>query len=217
MLRQRRTEVQLLSKHQVEALLRAITNPTVKLMTRLALQTGLRKEELATFPRRYVVDPTRQDARSSLVRVTLDPTDMKTKDDQERRIDVPARLMADLQHYATHTRGALERLSGEQPPQLFLNKNGQPWTRGGRTLNNLYNRLGLSFRVTPHMLRHTYATHTLYDMRQRQVSADPLLYVRNRLGHASITTTERYLHLLDEVEDDLMTRYQEYIDTLSAD
>jgi integrase len=39
--------------------------------------------------------------------------------------------------------------------------------------------------------------------------------VRDRLGHASVTTTERYLHYLEEVEDDVMTKYQEEIDGLS--
>lgn len=63
----------------------------------------------------------------------------------------------------------------------------------------LLNNLGLSFKVTPHTLRHTYATHTLYEMRQRKTQIDPLLYIRDRLGHSSILTTEKYLHYLSHV------------------
>jgi len=40
----------------------------------------------------------------------------------------------------------------------------------------------------------------------------PLIYVRDRLGHSSITTTEKYLHFLDDIEDDLRTSYQEEIE-----
>ena len=64
------------------------------------------------------------------------------------------------------------------------------------------------------MLRHTYATHTLYEMRQRKTQIDPLLYIRDRLGHSSILTTEKYLHYLSEVEENLITSYQEEIDSL---
>ena len=113
-----------------------------------------------------------------------------------------------------HRRSALEILSGQMQQSLFLNKQGQPWADGGRGLNNLYRRLGLPFKVTPHILRHTYATHTLYGLRERQSRFDPLLYVRDRLGHSSVSTTEKYLHLLSEVEDDLMTNYQREIDAL---
>ena len=64
----------------------------------------------------------------------------------------------------------------------------------------------------PHMLRHTYATYTLYEMRKRGSSVDPLMYVRDRLGHSSITTTEQYLHYLSLVEDEVVTDFQDEID-----
>ncbi|MBN0224280.1 tyrosine-type recombinase/integrase, partial [Pseudomonas aeruginosa] len=70
------------------------------------------------------------------------------------------------------------------------------------------------FTVTPHMLRHTYATHTLHDMRRRKSVIDPLLYVRDRLGHSSVATTQRYLHLISMIEDDVMGEYQEFIDSV---
>lgn len=214
-LKQHPTEVRLLSKSQIQQFLSAITGPTQMLIARLALQTGLRKEELATFPVRYVVDPSHYDERSAIVRVNMRPEDMKTKGDKPRAIDVPRRLMADLSKYIKHERAVLQEISGERQTELFLNRNGQPWAGGGRTLNNLWARLDLGFKVTPHILRHTFATHTLYDLRQRRVSVDPLMYVRDRLGHSSIKTTERYLHYLSEVEDDLMTHFQEEVDALS--
>lgn len=49
-------------------------------------------------------------------------------------------------------------------------------------------------------------------MRQNKTSQDPLLYLKQRLGHSSINSTLIYLHYLDQVEDELMTSYQEEID-----
>jgi integrase len=214
MLKTQPTEIRVLSRQQVKVLLMRIENPTLLLITRLALATGMRKEELATFPVSYVIETAQHDLYKEFIRVKLDPKTMKIKGGKERSIDIPIRMMEDLRQYVIHRRSSLETLSGEVQLPLFLNKQGQPWADGGRGLNNLYRRLSLPFKLTPHVLRHTYATHTLYGLRERQSRFDPLLYVRDRLGHSSVSTTEKYLHLLSEVEDDLMTNYQQEIDAL---
>jgi integrase/recombinase XerD len=120
--------------------------------------------------------------------------------------------MADLWDYAIITRNQLAKLSGKEPSELFLNQFGQPYKPEGMGLNHALVALNLDFKVTAHVLRHTYATHTLYEMRQNKTSQDPLLYLKQRLGHASINSTLVYLHYLDQVEDDLMTSYQDEID-----
>lgn len=208
------TRVKLLSKQQAKEFLMAIINPTQQLIARLALCSGLRKEELASFPNTYIFNPRNYNAYKSLIRINLNPSDMKTKGNKPRGIDIPRTLMEDLWQYVLHERHQLEEISGEKQNTLFLNKNGYPWGNSGKSLNNLWKNLGLSFKVTPHMLRHTYATHTLYEMRKRKTQIDPLLYVRDRLGHASILTTEKYLHYLSEVNEQLITDYQEEIDAI---
>lgn len=204
--------IKLLSRQQAKEFLAAIKNPTQKLMARLALSSGLRKEELATFPVAYIFNPQNRGIYKSIIRINLNPADMKTKGGKPRGIDIPRALMAALWDYIIHERYQLEKISGGNQHTLFLNKNGTPWSKSGKSLNNLWNNLGLEFKVTPHMLRHTYATHTLYEMRQRKTQIDPLLYVRDRLGHNSLLTTEKYLHYLSEVEESLITTYQEEID-----
>jgi integrase/recombinase XerD len=65
-------------------------------------------------------------------------------------------------------------------------------------------QVGLPFPVHLHALRHTYATHTLYSLNRLKAMGkyhgDPLLFVMNRLGHASINTTMKYLHALDDLD-----------------
>ena len=137
---------------------------------------------------------------------------MELKGNNERAIDVPVNLMADLWQYTLHERYQHESIHGNKIPALFLNQQGNAYANDGKGLNKILTDLGLAFRVTPHMLRHTYATHTLYDMRKKGSVTDPLMYVKNRLGHSSITSTEIYLHFLDQIEDDLMTDYQIMLD-----
>lgn len=212
LLKTQQVPIKVLSKAQVREFLHALKNPTQKLMARLALSCGLRKEELATFPVHYIFNPRTHTTCKSIIRLYLNPLDMKTKGNKPRSIDMPRTLMAALWEYVIHDRHQLEKISKEKQNSLFLNKNGLPWCKAGKSLNNLWNHLGLSFKVTPHMLRHTYATHTLYELRLKRISIDPLLYLRDRLGHSSIQTTEKYLHYLSEVEDNLMNHYQEEID-----
>ena len=214
MLRETKEPIKLLSKEQVKILLEAIKNPSHKLMVRLALQTGLRKEEIATFPQKYVVNPAAKAHIKNMVCVVLDPRDMRTKGSKSRKIHVPRLLMEDLWQYVIHERHQLERITGKSQEILFLNRYGKPLAENGKSFGKILNDLNLDFHITPHMLRHTYATHTLFGMRERKSRSDPLMYVRDRLGHTSIATTQKYLHYLEEVEDDLMTAYQEEVDAL---
>ena len=194
-----------------DVLLKTIKNKTLRLIVRLALLTGLRKEELLTIPVHYISAPRSISARSHVV-VELDPQEMSTKGDKPRTIHVPISLMTDLWDYVIHERHETIRKHGTDPKALFVTAKGNPWSIR-TSLNNQLNRLKLSFACHPHILRHTYATHTLKSLMSRKSTTfNPLIYVRDRLGHSSITTTEKYLHFLDDIEDDLRTSYQREIE-----
>jgi integrase/recombinase XerC len=83
---------------------------------------------------------------------------------------------------------------------LFLNRQGGRLSARsvGRLLDKVIRQLGLTRPITPHGLRHTFATHML------DAGAD-LRVVQELLGHASLTTTQRYTHVsidrLTEVYD----------------
>ncbi len=216
LLKEKRKPLKVLSKQQALELLGAIDNPTHKLMTRMGLQVGLRREEINTFPKKYVINPLEGQKRSGMFRITLDPKDMLTKGSKPRMVDIPWRLMADLWDYLIVARHQLASFTDEDPAALFLNQYGNAYKPDGFGLNHALVDLNLNFDVTAHVLRHTYATHTLYEMRKNKTSQDPLLYLKQRLGHASINSTLIYLHYLDQVEDDLMTSYQEEIDAGSV-
>ena len=220
MLKTPRTVIKVLSKYQSRELLDAIKNPSHRLMVRLALTTGLRREELASFPLKYVVNPVSYTKHRSFIRVNLDPRDMVIKRHQPRGIDVPRTVMEDLWQYVIGERHRLESISGEAQPTLFLTADGWPYANDGATILGIVKKAGAAAGipyVNVHVLRHTYATHTLYAMMQAKAQTHALMYVRDRLGHASVTTTEKYLHCFSELEDALMNDYQSEIDVMSRE
>lgn len=64
-------------------------------------------------------------------------------------------------------------------------------------------RVGLP-PLSPHALRHSHAVHLLE-------AGAPIKYVAERLGHASIKTTERYLHVTKKIEKDALDLYAQYV------
>ncbi len=100
----------------------------------------------------------------------------------------PAALEA-LAAYLEHGR---PELLGPDPGQkaLFLNPRGEQLTRQGLWLiiKRYAKELGIEDRVTPHTLRHSFATHMLN-------GGAGLREVQKLLGHANISTTQVYTHV----------------------
>ena len=208
MMKTEEKKAQFLSANEIQQLLNSIENPTLKLMVRLCLQTGIRRKELLLFPLRAIQKP---NGNKTYYKVNIS----RTKGEKTREIHVSARLMEDLWRYVNELRFQKQQESGVESNCLFLTSNGQEWSREGSAFGKALNELNLPFHVTPHMLRHTYATHMLKGLLERKSSKfEPLMYLQARLGHASITTTMKYLHLVNDLVDDLAIEYQQHIDMI---
>ncbi len=211
-----------LSLTQIHALLAAATNPHHRMMIRLALGSGLRREELATFPRAYVFDPDLAGRTERNIRVHLDPEDgsgMLTKGNKPRSIYISRRLMKDLNHYAIHERGRRSSLSLVPQNPLFLNQFGERFTADGKSLNRIIKETGekAGVRAWAHLLRHTYATHTLVSLQRGadRGRIEPLVFLQHQLGHASVQTTMVYLHLVNELADEAVLAYDDELNGLA--
>jgi len=210
-----------LVKDEIRLLMSGLANPHHAMVVRAGLHTGLRREELATFPEAYVLDAMRRPGRSRNVRVLLDPRDgtgMRTKGSSARYIVVGRRFMEDLYQYAIQVRGERASLSSTSQGPLFLNQDGRPYAAGGKAIGRIVHDAGVTvgLNVHTHMLRHTYATHTLYGLqRSGQRGIDPLVFLQHQLGHASIATTQIYTHLLDERAEDAILLYDDELNALA--
>ena len=110
------------------------------------------------------------------------------KGGKERLVPIGRSAIGALAVYLRELRPRLER--GEGKGVLFLNARGAPLTRMGawKILQKHVEAAGLTKKVTPHTLRHSFATHLLEN------GAD-LRAVQEMLGHADISTTQIYTHV----------------------
>lgn len=110
---------------------------------------------------------------------------------KERVVPMGEAASAVLERYLEEGRPVLDR--GESRGVLFLNRDGRGLTRQGfwKIIKRRALEAGIHKKVTPHTLRHSFATHLLEN------GAD-LRSVQTMLGHADISTTQIYTHVTRE-------------------
>ena len=96
-----------------------------------------------------------------------------------------------LKDYINNNRISL--LNGKQSKYLLINKNGNNLTSRGveEVIDAIVKKVSLNHKISPHVLRHTFATHMLED------GAD-LRTVQELLGHSTLSTTQIYTHVTNE-------------------
>lgn len=124
------------------------------------------------------------------------------KGSKERLVPVGGAAVRAIRTYVRELRPRLESGGGRGEGALFLNARGGTLTRMGvwKILRKHVERAGIEGKVSPHTLRHTFATHLL------EGGAD-LAAVQEMLGHADISTTQLYTHVDRDYLRDVHRRY----------
>jgi integrase/recombinase XerD len=113
------------------------------------------------------------------------------KGSKERLVPLGGKATSAIKVYLQSARPKLVREGME--PRLFVNFRGGPLTRQGlyKIVQRHAKAAGLEGRMSPHTLRHSFATHLL-------AGGCDLRAVQEMLGHADISTTQMYTHLSGE-------------------
>ena len=148
-----------------------------KTMLELLYATGMRVSELVNVPVKNV------DMKMQYVIVM-------GKGSKERMLPLGRTALHYLEHYLSVVRTQLLHGKPDAAAELFVTGWGGPMTRERfyEIIVEYGKSAGISKRVTPHMLRHSFATHLLNN-------GTDLRIVQELLGHADISTTQIYTHL----------------------
>ncbi|HZK46383.1 MAG TPA: site-specific tyrosine recombinase XerD [Atopostipes sp.] len=124
------------------------------------------------------------------------------KGNKERILPIGGMAIQYLNEYLEDSRPIFESRSAEESPYVFLNSRGKGLSRQGvwKNIKKTVQLAGIKQNVTPHMIRHSFATHLLEN------GAD-LRIVQELLGHSDISTTQIYTHITKARMKDI---YKEY-------
>ncbi|TRM12629.1 site-specific tyrosine recombinase XerD [Lentibacillus cibarius] len=170
----------ILSNQDVDTLLAISGNTPLemrnKAMLELLYATGLRVSELVSL-------------KVSDLHLTMGFVRCLGKGSKERIVPLGDVARKAVDDYLRFSRTSLVKRNEDQHA-LFVNQHGRPLSRQGfwKILKKLARDVGIKKEITPHTLRHSFATHLLEN------GAD-LRSVQEMLGHADISTTQIYTHV----------------------
>ena len=174
-----------LSQAEVEALLRAPDTATDsglrdRAMLETLYATGMRVSELVSVS-------------CERVHLEMQYIIVLGKGSKERLVPLGSQALEYLRQYTAKVRPKYLDIDRALEPALFLTPSGRPLTRQefAQLLDGYAKAAGLRKKVTPHMLRHSFATHPLDN-------GTDLRVVQELLGHADISTTQIYTHLTNK-------------------
>jgi integrase/recombinase XerD len=162
-----------LSKEEIKQLIDAATHEKSKLLIKVIYASGLRVSEALKLK----VEDLEMEQKIGWVR--------NGKGGKDRMIILSEQVLAELKSFL--------RSRSIQKGYIFLGKDGKPMTsrNAQKIVSTAARSAGITKPVTPHKLRHSFATHL------REAGQD-LRVIQELLGHSSIQTTEIYTHVSTE-------------------
>jgi site-specific recombinase XerD len=165
-----------------------------KLIGKLLYRTGMRRDEVASLtipelPSRSSADPSKLEISFEII----------GKGRKKREVILATRDFIELHDYILTERALCVRKAKKKHTIIFVTRTGDPLPPAyiNRIFKYVSERCGI--KITPHMLRHSFAVAALQHWKAIGHS-QPEKLLQARLGHARITTTRIYMHLTDEMK-----------------
>lgn len=175
--RRKKTIPQVLSQEEALRLIDTPKNMKHRMLLTLAYATGLRRSELLYLPLNHI------DSSRGVVRVN-------GKGNKFREVPTSNTLIIKLRQYYKNYRPQTYLFEGAVP--------GKPYSAESfsKIVKNAARKAGIKKNISPHILRHSFATHML----ERGINLKQLQII---LGHSAMKTTSIYLHLANPNPKDL--------------
>jgi site-specific recombinase XerD len=195
-----------------------------RLMCLLMYETGMRKEEVYTLNYEAIYS-IKINEKQNFYNIFLDNTKMKTKGSKDRTVVIGLKLLSLLQDWYGSKRkiklyDKFEKKHQLVPKTFFITNHGNYYKNDtlNSTLERICENAGFNKnKITPHALRHSFATHNLvYNLDKFKGSEERMLqWLCNRLGHSNPSTTrEHYIHFVNDLkikEQDILTDFEKKI------
>ena len=164
------------------------------LIVDLLLNTGLRASELC--------DLRVKDTPHILGRKVVEV--FRGKGNKDRTIPISSRLAALVQDYINNDRSStIPRFvkRGDTAKPLFYNCRQKRFNRQAlcKRVKRIARKAGINKNVTPHTFRHTFATNVL-------IKGEPPYRLQRLLGHKSLVTTMKYVHFVEDMDEQIGER-----------
>lgn len=209
-LREAREELDIPPRQDIRRFIRSFRTWRDRLMAEVMWLTGMRNAEVCWLPVHALPDDPGAIAKETVaVKIT-------GKGQKWRTVLFPVRLLCSVDRYVHTERERHIRGRSTAPSSVFVGRTGKPLKTSA--VNHVFTsncqRSGLD--IWPHLLRHAHAVERLAYL-QEIGAPNPLKIVQMELGHASMATTERYLHLTERMRAEVIEAHNSFVDRLLGD
>lgn len=200
-------EIQIPPRQEVRRFIKSFRNWRDRLIAESLWLTGMRSSEVCSLPLSALPE-----APASIEKDTA-AIKILGKGQKWRAVLFPVRLLRSIDRYVHMEWRGCTRGAADAASTVFVGRNGQPLRTPAinRVFSTNCRRTGL--HIWPHMLRHAYAVERLAYL-QDIGAPNPLKTLQLELGHSSLATTERYLHITDRMRSDLLAAHNSFVDRL---
>lgn len=200
-------ELEIPPRREVRRFVRSFRTWRDQLIAQVMWLTGMRCAEVCSLPLNSLPDDPGSLQKETVV------MKIKGKGNKWRAIPFPLRLLRSIDRYIHMERRRHVRLGPADPGTVFLGRGGKPLRTSAieGVFSTNCKRTGL--QITPHLLRHGYAVERLAYL-QDIGAPNPLKTLQMELGHAHMATTERYLHVTEQMRGDVIDMHNSFVDRL---